>query len=125
MPFFGAMKMKKRLALCLAGVLVWPAWAANPQPPKTVPIKQGMAYAKARKLILKAGWEPIHAVNGEACGYGEKICKKFPEIESCLADGYCKMFFKNEWDMMLVLITLGDMDAKGENAQIESWSLKK
>ena len=34
------------------------------------------------------------------------------------------MFFKNEWDMMLVLITLGDMDAKGENAQIESWSLK-
>jgi hypothetical protein len=75
---------------------------------KTKPAKlEGMAYPKARRVILGYGWKPVSGNCGGG-GTTESICKKFPEIGNCSGTGvgFCDMLFVRK-RRCLSIVTVG------------------
>lgn len=60
--------------------------------PFKAPKLEGMAYDKARAVILRYGWKPFP----RGCGWPEKsVCTRYPELTACqgISPGYCGMTF--------------------------------
>lgn len=101
----------------LALVAPTPALAANTC--KARRLKQGMAYAVARKAILSLhfqaptlpayGYEPDdQKVTSERFGSLE-LCNKYPEIKACSGQGHCNMAFSDAYGNVLTVSTYGDI----------------
>jgi hypothetical protein len=69
---------------------------------------EGMAYQKARKIILSYGWRPL---SGSPCRTDGDVCVRFPEIAVCsdVAPGYCAMAFTNQKRCLYVTTTGGHL----------------
>lgn len=80
-----------------------PAGAKVTEPAKL----EGMAYNRARDIILKFGWKPLPG----GCGGGalnDEACRRFPEIGNCSGTGvgFCDMTFVRQ-SRCLTLVTFG------------------
>ncbi len=84
------------------------AFAQVPSFPKDEP------YAKARKLLLKKGWKPIHEPEaGFVCEKGDPRCKGRPETVACAGTGIANCIFR--WKRKGVVI---DVNTVGETAPV-------
>lgn len=93
-----------------------------------LPIKSGMDYSKARKLLLNNGWKPIvmnKTPNGKPSCYlfigSPSDCNRQYEIAHCMPTGaaYCSMFFVNKRKEYLKVIT------SGEDPIVDYWEILK
>ncbi len=97
-------------------------------------IKKGMPYLKARKILIKKGWQTV-AMHTTAHGtpicsmgsseeYVPKIACKYEEIEDCSGTGmgFCSMYFFDGENKYLQVITAG---GEPPAAQIHSWIKEK
>ena len=90
--------------------------------PSSPDVKEGMAYSKARQLLLKAGWHvPVlpdggypadHPKVASECAGNVEACNRWPEIDSCSGsgDGYCNMNWVNAAGQEVRVITSGGLD---------------
>ncbi len=95
------------------------------------PLKQGMPYVGARKLLIDAGWQaPILPSGGydekskkvvEECSGDVAMCNAFPEIRNCSGQGYCLMEFTNELGEKLEITTYGDLSGSDPDATVTAW----
>jgi hypothetical protein len=95
------------LAFSPMGISAQDASAAGTAKPAKL---EGMAYPKARRVVLSYGWKPLL---GECSGGGtsDDICKRYPEIGNCSGTGlgFCDLHFINKTNKKrcLTLITVG------------------
>ena len=100
------------LALIL---LVDPAFATCKAPP----VRQGMTYSRARAIVIKSGFfapslpgygysENDQKVISE-CNGNVNLCNKYPEIDSCSGDGYCRMNFTDAYGNTFSVVTYGEI----------------
>lgn len=125
----------KRLTLLIAAACL--SFAASAQS-LHVPIKQGMSYVKARKALIKAGWQTtpghtlpngtpvcyIHAEMGMDATHEKGACD-FIEVSSCAGTGmgFCAMQFTDGRGSYLHITTA---DGPPPNdANIYSWRVDK
>ena len=54
----------------------------------------GLDYAHARSMLVKQGFIPRRAPDADCSLAGSK-CQRFPELEMCSADGYCKFSWRS------------------------------
>ncbi len=105
----------KPLAISLLGCVSLFSSAAD------LPIKEGMPFLKARKALIKNGWEPNTTYSGEF-GVESVIQRKgFNEIESC-TEGvrYCSFnYIKNE-----DCLGVGTVGEEVKDMKIYSWNFK-
>lgn len=107
--------MKKTLLTTLA--LIGMSFSLSAQANLPIKIKQGMDYQKARKILLKSGWQivPMNVKpNGMPVCYpsfGKKNhCKGQFEIAYCAPTGlaYCQMVFYDGRKTYLDITTIGE-----------------
>ena len=116
----------------LLGASLWPVEVAQAHEPanrfaqnksancKAPRLRQGMKYNHARKVVLDFGFQapqlPAYGYSREhskvvsECFGSVDLCNKFPEIESCSGQGYCRMSFKDVYGNELVIITYGPLE---------------
>lgn len=94
--------------------------------------QKDMAYTDLRKKLLAASWLPLRDpkcrdnVGGEA-----EVCNYLPEVESCSADGYCKMRFAHrELGLRIQVGTYGPYDQQntvgsGLATKVRFWGFRK
>ncbi len=85
-------------------------------------LKEGMAYADLRKIVIDAGWKPVMDAEckSNVMGRGYEslcksnptlssctICDRLPELSACSGDAYCGMHFSNGIQRLHV-VTYGD-----------------
>lgn len=108
---------------------VFPAYAEIPE----IRLRKSMSYLDARTLLINAGWQyadlPAYGYNESdpkvisEC-FGEiRICNKYPEIEHCSGQGYCKMLFYDHFGNKLAVTTYGPLTS--EKLHIIGWSLDR
>ncbi|SDS04388.1 hypothetical protein [Pseudomonas prosekii] len=87
-----------------------------------VPIKEGMAFVKARKLLIKDGWQPNPTYTGE---YGvENIILRagFIEIESCtMGVQYCGFNYTKD----KTCLGVGTVGEEVKDMKIYSWDFER
>lgn len=98
-----------------------PEATANPESIGTQ-LKEGMAYADLRKIVVDAGWQPVVDADckSNVMGRGYEslcksdpglssctICDRLPELSACSGDAYCGMHFSNGIQRLHV-VTYGD-----------------
>lgn len=90
--------------------------ASVPQFPKDEP------YAKARKLLVKKGWKPVHQPEpGFVCAKDDPRCKGRPETVACAGTGNANCIFR--WKRKGVVIdvnTVGETDPVITDVQCKS-----
>lgn len=82
---------------------------------KAPALRQGMAYAKARKIVVAAGFQapsvPPYGFKKEDCSVSDvSVCNKFPELGACSGDGYCNLQFTDPYGDTLDITTYGVID---------------
>jgi len=118
-------KKYRFIILCLLGCMCSFTVLAAP-----LHIKQGMSYTKARKNLLRDGWQIVsmHKLpNGTpSCDHlqnDNQNCK-YLEVDSCSGSGmgYCNMIFYDGEMKYLYVTTSG---GPPQDASIDSWNLSK
>jgi hypothetical protein len=99
-----------------------------------IPLKQGMQYVDARKLLIGGGWKaPAPPPGGndensskvvEECSGDLAMCNSFPEIKNCSGQGYCLMEFTDEAGNILDVTTYGDLSGNSPDASVTAWQRK-
>ncbi len=108
------------LAICVLGVsisilLAEPVLADCKAPP----VRQGMSYSRARAIVIKRGFfapsltgygysESDQKVISE-CNGDVSLCNRYPEIDSCSGQGYCRMNFTDAYGNTLIVVTYGEI----------------
>ena len=126
--------MKRPLFLIVAACLSLAASAQS----LPVPIKQGMSYVKARKALIKAGWQTtpgntlpngtpvcyIHAERGMDATHEKGACD-FIEVSSCAGSGmgFCAMQFTDGRGSYLHITTADGPPP--HDASVHSWHVDK
>ncbi len=101
-PLFAATAVFVTMSLCSS------AFAQVPSFPKDAP------YAKARKVLLKKGWKPVHEPEaGFVCQKDDPRCTGRPETVSCAGTGAANCIFR--WKRKGVVI---DVSTVGETAPV-------
>jgi len=103
----------------LATSLLW--WASSISSAADVPIKEGMSFTQARKVLIKNGWKPNPTYSGEF-GIESIIQRKgFNEIESC-TEGvrFCSFNYIKNGDCLGV----GTVGEEVKDMKIYSWNFK-
>lgn len=88
-----------------------------------LPAITDLTYHRARKLLLKAGWQPVQTINANKAstdvkilwGNGQLFWKKgYREVESCSGTGlaFCSFLFSDAYDNRLRVVTGGEEDPK-------------
>ena len=96
------------------------------------PLREGMAYADLRRIVLERGWRPkvdaqckvnvVGANHVQVCAADAalcRVCDDLPELSSCSADGHCLMAFERDAGGQLSVSTYGevkDWNASGSDA---------
>lgn len=93
-------------------------------------MKQGMSYAKARKLLTDSGWQfVIGSPTRELFGQEEYIFKtlKFYEMETCSGTGmgYCRFLFKDVDKRKLIVVTVNNEEGIKGGPTVDNWSIEK
>jgi hypothetical protein len=108
-------------------------------PTVSLPHKQ-IPYIDARRIVITDGWKPRPFKKGADqmvywCGnplnesYFNEACKKFPEVVSISADGFCKMrFYKNHVQLNIFVFTEQGCNAeklsdKQSGAKMVGWEV--
>lgn len=114
--------------------------ANNPIPTKTPEpdtpdgvlkkLKQGMSYAKARKMLTDSGWQfMVGSPNRELFGQEEYIFKKlkFYEMETCSGTGmgFCRFLFKDVNKRKLVVVTANNEEGIKGGPIVDNWFIEK
>jgi hypothetical protein len=83
--------------------------SGNPVTTGLPQFQKGESYADVRTKLLKAGWQPFHSSDAEACEEGDPRCQGRPEMESCAGTGLanCKFLWKKQ-DKVLAICTVGE-----------------
>lgn len=112
----------------------------NPTPTKTPEndtpdsilkkMKQGMSYARARKMLTDSGWQYMTgSPTRELFGQEEYIFKKlkFYEMETCSGTGmgYCRFLFKDVNKRKLVVVTVNNEEGSKGGPIVDNWSIEK
>ncbi len=107
-------------------------------------LKEGMAYADLRKLVIDGGWEPLVDAGCKSNVMGPDyqnlcksdpglsscmICEHLPELSACSGDAYCGMHFSNGVQRLHV-VTYGDYsdwNVSGDQSQmsVSGWDFSK
>jgi hypothetical protein len=83
-------------------------------------LQAGMTYSLARTIVVNAGFSGGMRLGGykltdekvqTECHGDLALCNKYPEIETCSADGFCRMQFEDARRHKLTIITFGDTRA--------------
>jgi hypothetical protein len=109
-------------------------------------LKEGMAYADFRKLVLANGWTPVvtpecvaNVVGGDYASVCKanpeqiscRICELMPELDSYSGDGYSLVRFRHAADGEQVEATgygmIEDWDVSGDDSrlQVMGWEFSK
>lgn len=93
-------------------------------------MKQGMSYARARKMLTDSGWQfMVGSPNRELFGQEEYIYKtlKFYEMETCSGTGmgYCRFLFKDVNKRKLVVVTVNNEEGSKGGPIVDNWSIEK
>lgn len=93
-------------------------------------LKQGMSYAKARKMLIDSGWQlMVGSPNRELFGQEEYIFKKlkFYEMETCSGTGmgYCRFLFKDVNKRKLAVVTVNNEEGSKGGPIVDNWSIEK
>lgn len=67
-------------------------------------------YAKARKLLLKKGWKPVHEPEaGFVCERNDPRCKGRPEAVNCAGTGLANCIFRwKRKGVVIDVLTVGE-----------------
>lgn len=90
--------------------------------PKT--LKQGMAYAQARKALINAGWQAVElSPNRDRSGTMGYIIDQlgYNEVESCSGTGmgFCRFNFTDAKGRTLAVVTVNNQ--RGQQPQLHRW----
>lgn len=93
-------------------------------------MKQGMSYAKARKMLTDSGWQyVVGSPTRELFGQEEYIFKtlKFYEMETCSGTGmgYCRFLFKDVNKRKLAVVTVNNEEGSKGGPIVDNWSIEK
>lgn len=94
-------------------------------------LKQDMAYADLRKVVLSKGWTPVATAECKKNVEGEaSICDQLPELESCSGDGYCISHFESTSGERLDVTSYGmpeDWNVTGDDSRLNviEWNFSK
>lgn len=93
-------------------------------------LKQGMSYAKARKMLIDGGWQAvINPPNRELYGQMDHLVNKlgYYEVEDCSGTGLglCRFLFRNYNDKKLVVVTANNEEGVEGGPILTSWSFEK
>lgn len=93
-------------------------------------MKQGMSYAKARKMLTDSGWQfMVGSPTRELFGSEEYIFKtlKFYEMETCSGTGmgYCRFLFKDINKRKLVVVTVNNEEGSKGGPIVDNWFVEK
>jgi len=98
----------------LTSALISPAYAKAEHGPN---VQHGIAYPKARRLLIQQGFQPVQILSRGAsetvCDYGV-LCAKFGEVMTCTGAGasYCMWLYRHERDGgYWTVVTQGDPGA--------------
>lgn len=93
-------------------------------------LRQGMSYAKARKMLINSGWQAVvSSPNREFFGSEEYIFNtlKFYEVESCSGTGmgFCRFLFRDINKKKLVVVTANNEEGIKGGPIINNWFIEK
>lgn len=93
-------------------------------------MKQGMSYARARKMLTDSGWQFMTgSPTRELFGQEEYIFKKlkFYEMETCSGTGmgYCRFLFRDVNKRKLVVVTVNNEEGGKGGPIVDNWSIEK
>jgi hypothetical protein len=93
-------------------------------------LKQGMSYAKARKMLADSGWRfMVGSPNRELFGQEEYVFKKlkFYEMETCSGTGmgFCRFLFKDVNKRKLVVVTANNEEGVKGGPIVDNWFIEK
>lgn len=93
-------------------------------------MKQGMSYARARKMLTDSGWQfMIGSPTRELFGQEEYIFKtlKYYEMETCSGTGmgYCRFLFKDVNKRKLVVVTVNNEEGSKGGPIVDNWFIEK
>jgi hypothetical protein len=115
--------MNKRLGTIAATVIALfiPTIALAQAIPK--PLKQGMPYAQARKMLINAGWRVKPFSNRDRSGTMNYLITKlgYNEVESCSGTGmgYCRLNFTGAQGQTLAVVTVNNQT--GHQPKLQRW----
>jgi hypothetical protein len=94
--------------------------------------QKDMVYSDLRKKLLAESWLPLRDPKcWENVGGKAEVCNYLPEVESCSADGYCKMRFAHrELGLRIQVGTYGPYNQEntvgsGSATSVRFWSFRK
>lgn len=93
-------------------------------------LKQGISYARARKMLIDSGWQAvIGSPNRELFGQEEYVVNtlNFYEMESCSGTGvgFCRFLFKDVNKRKLVIVTVNNEEGIKGGPVVNNWSFEK
>ena len=115
------MMKKSTLVVCVIGVSILVLLLVEPvlADCKAPLVRQGMSYSRARAIVIKSGFfAPSLTAYGYSkndqkviseCNGDVKLCNRYPEIDSCSGQGYCRTVFTDAYGNTLAVNTYGEI----------------
>lgn len=108
----------------MLGLLLLQACQRGIPGPLEPPVRQGMAYPQARRMLLARGWRPHQRESTQGCGetLPDQRCSLFPELQACSSTGLglCRFEWMSPEGGKLVVITAGG-DPRGDAGEVHDW----
>ena len=80
------------------------------QPVHGQDLSQGLPYQRERAKLLAAGWQKVlkpHRHCNDLAQPAKTTCYKYPEVEDCSINGYCKFSWTLNGSRFLYITTFG------------------